>query len=75
MPTPAMRGGDFSQAISIRTTGSRFPGNAIPASRMASQSTAAAEVLSAAEFSESAGYNYQIPLGEHHPFRTTRRDA
>jgi len=62
MPTQAMRSGDLSQAISDPNTGQPFPGNAIPASRTAPQSTALLKFYPLPNFPDSAGYNYQIPL-------------
>ena len=62
MPGQAMRSGDFSQTISDPSNGQPFPGNAIPASRMAPQSTALLKFYPLPNFPESAGYNYQIPL-------------
>jgi hypothetical protein len=57
-----MRSGDLSQAISDPNTGQPFPGNAIPASRTAPQSTALLKFYPLPNFPDSAGYNYQIPL-------------
>jgi hypothetical protein len=62
MPGQAIRGGDFSQAISDPNTGLPFPGNAIPPSRIAPQSTALLKFYPLPNFPETVGYNYQIPL-------------
>ena len=62
MPDQAMRSGDFSQVISDPNNGQPFPGNAIPPSRMAPQSTALLKFYPLPNSPESAGYNYQIPL-------------
>ena len=63
MPDQAMRNGDFSaSAISDPSNGQPFPGNAIPASRIAPQSTALLKFYPLPNFPESAGYNYQVPL-------------
>ena len=62
MPDQAMRSGDFSQTVSDPSNGQPFPGNAIPASRMAPQSTALLKFYPLPNFPESAGYNYQVPL-------------
>jgi hypothetical protein len=62
MPDQAMRSGDFAQAITDPNNGQPFPGDAIPASRMAPQSTALLKFYPLPNFPESAGYNYQVPL-------------
>jgi hypothetical protein len=62
MPTQAMRSGDFSQTISDPSNGLPFPENAIPASRIAPQSTALLAFYPLPNFPATAGYNYQIPL-------------
>ena len=62
MPDQAIRSGDFSQAITDPSNGQPFPGNAIPASRMAPQSTALLKFYPLPNFPENAGYNYQVPL-------------
>jgi hypothetical protein len=62
MPTQAMRSGDFSQAITDPGNGQPFPGNAIPASRIAPQSTALLTFYPLPNFPAAAGYNYQVPL-------------
>ncbi len=62
MPTQAMRSGDFSQVVSDPNNGLPFPGDAIPASRTAPQSTALLKFYPLPNFPAAAGYNYQIPL-------------
>ena len=62
MPTQAMRAGDFSQAIADPSNGQPFPENAIPASRIAPQSTALLGFYPLPNFPATGGYNYQIPL-------------
>jgi hypothetical protein len=62
MPTQTMRSGDFSQAIIDPNNGLPFPGNAIPPSRIAPQSTALLKFYPLPNFLATAGYNYQIPL-------------
>jgi len=62
MPEQAMRNGEFSQVIFDPNTGLPFPGNAIPPSRMAAQSTALLNFYPLPNFPATAGYNYQLPL-------------
>ena len=71
MPDQTTRSGDFSQPLNpegqaMRITdpsnGQPFPGNAIPASRVAPQSTALLKFYPLPNSQESAGYNYQVPL-------------
>ena len=62
MPSQAMRNGDFSQTITDPSNGQPFPGNVIPSSRIAPQSTALLKFYPLPNFPQSAGYNYQVPL-------------
>ncbi len=71
MPTPAERIGDFSQSLNQLgkpvvvidpSTGAPFPGNVIPATRIASQAKALLNFYPLPNFDPLARYNYQIPL-------------
>jgi len=71
MPTAAERAGDFSQTLSQLgkpvqvidpSNGAPFPGNAIPAARIASQAVALVNFYPQPNFNPSARFNYQIPL-------------
>jgi hypothetical protein len=71
MPTPAERGGDFSQVLNalgqpVRifdpTTGLQFPGNVVPSDRISSQAKALLDLYPLPKFSGSTRYNYQIPI-------------
>jgi len=73
MPDQAMRSGDFAQADYRSEQWQPFPGDAIPASRMAPQSHGAVEVYPLPNFPESAGYKLPGSAGGHQPTRTTCR--
>ena len=65
VPTLAERSGDLSQlanAIFDPRTGSPFPGNIIPQSRMSPQATALLNYYPLPNFAGSSQYNYQIPI-------------
>ncbi len=78
MPTVAERSGDFSQTLNpmgkpvqvidplsidpLTGKGTRFPGNAIPAERIAPEATKLLKFYPQPNFNPSARYNYQIPL-------------
>jgi hypothetical protein len=70
MPTPLERMGDFSQSVSPLgqpvtvidpSTGAPFPGNAIPANRIAAQAKALLNFYPLPNFTATARFNYQIP--------------
>ena len=71
MPTPAERTGDFSNVLTLAglpttiydpTTGQPFPNNVIPASRISPQARALLNYYPQPNFSQSAVYNYQVPI-------------
>ncbi len=71
MPLLAQRMGDFSQALNPLAlqvpvldpaTGSPFPGNVIPQSRISPQATALLKLYPLPNFTASARYNYQVPI-------------
>ncbi len=71
MPTAAERAGDFTQAVNALgapvtiidpTTGSPFPGNVIPVSRISAQAKALINFYPLPNFTPTARYNYQVPL-------------
>ena len=64
MPSAAERNGDLSQAATIfdPTTGSPFPGNVIPLSRISPQAKALLSYYPLPNFDPTARYNYQIPI-------------
>jgi hypothetical protein len=70
LPTLAMRGGDFSQAVNLLgqpltifdpTTGAPFPGNVIPTNRITAQAQTLLSFYPQPNFI-SNGYNYQTPI-------------
>jgi hypothetical protein len=79
MPTAAERNGDFSQSVNPLgqpvqiidpATGSMrvpFTGNVIPPERISSQARALMNLFPLPNFTDSARYNYQVPLidGQH----------
>jgi trimeric autotransporter adhesin len=65
MPTVAQRSGDLSQtpgAIIDPVTAQPFSGNIIPQSRLSPQALALLSYYPLPNFTQSARYNYQIPL-------------
>jgi hypothetical protein len=73
MPTAAERSGDFSQVLNRSgqltpildpLTGNPFPGNVIPQSRLSlsPQATALLKFYPLPNFTQTNGYNYQVPL-------------
>jgi hypothetical protein len=71
MPTLAEREGDFSQALNSLgqpvqvfdpTTGSQFPGNRVPSSRISPQARALLELYPLPNFSSNARFNFQTPI-------------
>jgi hypothetical protein len=71
MPAPALRIGDFSQALTPLgqpvsivdpTTGAPFPGNVIPDTRISPQAKSLLNLYPLPNFNASSRYNYQIPL-------------
>jgi hypothetical protein len=65
MPTAAQRTGDLSQLagnIIDPASGAPFPGNAIPQSRISSQTRALLNFYPLPNFAGAARYNYQIPI-------------
>jgi len=78
MPTALERGGDFSQTLNpagkpvqaidpltvdpVTGKGTPFPGNVIPAARIANEATNLLHFYPQPNFNPSARYNYQIPL-------------
>jgi hypothetical protein len=71
MPTSAERSGDFSQTLNPLglplnildpTTGSPFPGNVIPQSRISQQAMSLLKWYPLPNFASSPRYNYQIPI-------------
>jgi len=70
-----MRSGEFSLAILDPGMGSPFSGNAIPASRIAPQSTALLKFYPPRESPESAGLQLPGSAGEHYGIRTMGKGA
>lgn len=65
MPTAAERRGDFSElgrTVLDPATGPPFPGNLVPASRLASQARALLGLYPLPNFAASTRYNYQLPI-------------
>jgi trimeric autotransporter adhesin len=71
MPTSAERKGDFSQTLNLfgqpvriidPVTGLPFSGNLIPENRVSPQAKALLDLFPAPNFTENAGYNYQVPI-------------
>jgi hypothetical protein len=70
MPTAQERTGNFSQLLNQATpvqildptTGSPFPGNIIPSTRLSPQALALLNLYPLPNFPGSNGYNFQIPL-------------
>jgi hypothetical protein len=71
MPTAAERNGDFSQSVNPLglplafadpTTGSPFPGNVIPQTRISPQARALLNLYPLPQFTSSSRYNYQVPI-------------
>jgi hypothetical protein len=61
-PDTAERSGAFTRPIIDPLTGSPFPGNMIPASRLSPQALALLKFYPLPNFAGSASYNYQVPL-------------
>ena len=71
MPTAAERTGDFSQVLNPLgqpvsivdpKTGSPFPGNIIPQSRISPQASSLLGLYPLPNFAANSRYNYQVPL-------------
>ncbi len=65
MPTAADRAGDFGQLgrpVNDPTTGTPFPGNLIPPSRISPQARRLLELYPLPNFPGSSRYNYQLPI-------------
>ncbi len=71
MPTAAERAGDFSQALDALgrplriydpSTGSEFPGNVIPSSRISPQALALLSLYPLPNSSGNGRYNFQVPV-------------
>ena len=71
MPTALERIGDFSQSLNLLgkpvqltdpSNGTPFPGNAIPATRIAPEAAKLVALYPQPNFNPSARFNYQIPL-------------
>jgi len=62
MPTAAQRNGLFSSPILDPVTGSPFPNNLIPQSRISPQAQALLNFYPLPDLAGNTGYNYQIPI-------------
>lgn len=62
MPDTAERSGIFPNLIHDPLTGSPFPGNIIPQSRISPQARSLLGFYPAPNFTGNSGYNYQLPM-------------
>jgi trimeric autotransporter adhesin len=62
MPDADQRAGIFSSPVIDPATGSPFPGNVIPQSRISPQAAALLRFYPLPNFTSGSGYNYQVPL-------------
>lgn len=62
MPDAALRSGSFSGPILDPASGTPFPGNTVPTSRISPQAQALLHLYPLPNFTGSTSYNYQVPI-------------